>query len=197
MMRNFRKPDLTAPRFRPKAFNVLNKELWKEFKEKHPKYKDLTYTEFKNIIKLGNQKLWEKIISYRDGVELPESLGFIFIGTCTSQNPKRKNINYGKSIKYGFEVSNNNLISDGKLAKIFYTNYAVKYKVKDREIWTFAPCRLFKRHVAKSYSENWEKYIEVPDNLKISKLYTEIVTKDMEKKETSSMIVNYNEFDLS
>jgi hypothetical protein len=83
MTRNFRKPDLAAPRFRAKALNVLNKELWKEFKEKHPKYKDLTYMDFKKIIKLSNQNLWEKIISYRDGVQLPESLGFIFIGTCT------------------------------------------------------------------------------------------------------------------
>ena len=195
-MREFRKPDLSAPRFRPKSFNVLNKELWKEFKERHPKYKNITYMEFKKIIKISNQRLWEKIISYRDGVEIPESLGFIFIGTCTSQNPKRKNINYGKSIKYGFEVNNNNLISDGKLAKIFYTNYAVKYKVKDRQIWNFAPCRAFKRAVAKSYPENWEKYIEVPDNLKISKLYKATVSNDIEIKETMSSIINYNEFDI-
>lgn len=195
-MKDFRKPDLNAPRFRPKVFNVLNKKLWKEFKEKYPKYEDITYADFKKIIKMSNQKLWEKIISYRDGVQIPESLGFIFIGTCTSQNPKRKNINYGKSIKYGYEVNNNNLISDGKLAKIFYTNYAVKYKVKDRQIWNFVPCRSFKRAVAKSYPENWEKYIEVPDNLKISKLYKSTVLNDKENKETLSSIINYNEFDI-
>lgn len=196
-MRDFRKPDLNAPRFRHKHKNVLDVELWKSFIEKYPNRKGLTYKQFRDIIKTANNLFWDKVITYRDGVELPESLGYMFIGTCTSQNPKRANINFGKSIKYGFRVNNTNLISDGKLAKIFYTNYAVKYRVKDRQIWTFIPCRAFKRKVSKVYSENWEKYIVVPDNLRISKLYNGLITKEIVQKKVSTPSIHYNEFDVS
>ncbi len=196
-MRDFKKPDLNAPRFRHKHKNVLDTELWKSFIEKYPQHKGLSYKQFRTIIKNSNNLFWDKVINYRDGVELPESLGYIFIGTCTSQSPKRPNINFGKSIKYGYRVNNNNLISDGKLAKIFYTNYAVKYRVKDRQIWTFIPCRVFKRQVSKAYSENWEKYIVVPDNLRISKLYNGLITKEIVDKKSSTTSLYYNEFDVS
>jgi hypothetical protein len=197
MMREFRKPDLNAPRFRHKHKNVLNKELYKSFIEKYPHRSNIDYKTFVNIVKTSNKLFWEKVIDHRDGVELPENLGYIFIGTCTSQSPKRPNINFGKSIKYGFTVNNTNLISDNKLAKIFYTNYPVKYRVKDREIWTFMPCRVFKRTVAKTYPENWEKYIVVPDNLRVSKLYNAFLVKEDIQKRHKTTPLNYNEFDLS
>ena len=196
MMREFRKPDLNAPRYRPKVLNVLNKDLWKAFKEKHPKYKDVSYTTFKNIIKAGNQVIWENVIELRDGVELPESLGYLFVGSCTLKKKDRENIDYGKSIKYGTKVTNKNWDSDGKLAKIFYTNYAVKYQVQDRQIWNFVPCRTFKRAVAKTYPENWTKYVQVENNIRISKLYTALTLNHLEQKNTERDIQNYNEFDI-
>lgn len=196
MVREFRKPDLNAPRFRPKVYNVLNRDLWKAFKEKYPKYANLTYSKFKDIIAKSNKVLWESVVEYRDGVELPESLGYMFLGTCGIKSYKRDNIDYGKSIKSGVKVSNNNWDSDGKLGKIFYTNYAVKYKVRDRQIWTFRPCRQFKRYVAKQYPENWTKYVKVENQIRISKLYTALTYIQFEKKNTEIKLKDYNEFDL-
>ena len=74
-MREFRKPDLNAPRYRPKVYNVLSQDLLTQFKEKYPKYKDLSYQVFKDVIKKANEVLWNTVIENRDGVELPESLG--------------------------------------------------------------------------------------------------------------------------
>jgi hypothetical protein len=196
MMSNFRKPDLNAPRYRPKVLNVLNKELWKSFLIKYPQYKGLTYKNFKKIIGDSNRVLWENVINNRDGVELPESLGFIFLGSCYVKNKNKVNINYGKSIKEGIKISNNNWESDGLLGKIFYTNYSVKYKVQDRQIWTFVPCRYFKRSVAKEYPENWTKYVKVDDRMKVSRLYTKITYKNYLTELTNKNLVNYNEFDL-
>jgi hypothetical protein len=195
MARDFKKPNLTAPRYRPKVYNVLNEDLFKAFKEKHPKYSDLKYKDFKKIIATSNQVLWENVIKYRDGVELPESLGFIFIGTCEPAI-KKQNIDYGKSIKSGITVSNQNWDSDGKLGKIFYTNYPVKYKVPDRQIWNFVPCRKFKRTVAKEYPENWTKYLKVPNNSKVSKMYYMMSCDHKKMLENTIKIDNYNEFEI-
>jgi hypothetical protein len=76
-----------------------------------------------------NQILYETVIETRDGVQLPEQIGWLFIGTCPTS--KKRNINYVKSNKYGVEITNNNWETDGKLAKIFFTNYAPKHKIKN------------------------------------------------------------------
>lgn len=195
-MSNFRKPDLNAPRYRPKVLNVLNKELWKSFLIKYPKYAGLKYKEFKKIIGDSNRILWENVIKHRDGVELPESLGYIFIGSCKLHDPNKVNVNYGRSIKEGIRVSNNNWESDGLIGKIFYTNYSVKYKVQDRQIWHFVPCRYFKRGVAKEYPENWTKYVKIDSHMKVSKLYTKYAYKNYMEQLTKKNLVDYNEFDL-
>lgn len=59
------------------------------------------------------------------------------------------------------------------------------------------PCRVFKRTVAKTYPENWEKYIVVPDNLRVSKLYNAFLVKEDIQKRHKTTPLNYNEFDLS
>jgi len=194
-MRQFKKPDLNAPRYRPKVHNVLSTDLLKLFKEKYPKYKDIDYKIFKKVINKFSQNIWESVIDMRDGIELPESLGYVFIGTCLNSGSNKPNIDYGKSIKYGVQVTNKNWESDGKLGKIFYTNYSVKYKVQDRQIWTFIPCRTFKRTVAKRYPEDWTKYVKIDNNLKISKLYTFRTLEQMDKKLDASKLENYNEFE--
>ena len=58
------------------------KQTIKEFKEKKPLYSDIDNVKLKKIIKLYNIKSLEAVIENRDGVELPDSLGYLFIGTC-------------------------------------------------------------------------------------------------------------------
>ncbi len=41
MISNFKKPDLTAPRYRRKTLGLLNKETFKEFKDKRPLYSNI------------------------------------------------------------------------------------------------------------------------------------------------------------
>lgn len=195
-MREFKKPNLKAPRYRPKTYNVLNPDLFKQFKEKYPKYDKLSYATFRKIINEASKKIWESVVEYRDGVELPEGLGYLFIGTCVSTGIKTENVNYGKSIKYGLKVTNTNLDSDGKLAKIFYTNYPVKYKVLDRQIWALIPCRNFKRYVSKTYADNWNRYIKMENRFKVSNLYTANFMKNLQQKADNEKVKNYNEFDI-
>ena len=92
MINNFKKPNLNARRYREKRLGLLNEETIKEFKDKKPIYSDIDNTKLKKIIKLYNVKIWNTVIENRDGVELHDSLGFLFIGTC--KHSKTVNTNY-------------------------------------------------------------------------------------------------------
>jgi hypothetical protein len=193
-MEDFNKPNIKASRYRPQVNTVLNKEFFENFKKAYPKYKDLDNKVIRKMIKRFNQVLHQAVIDTRDGVQLPEQLGWIFIGTC--QRSKKVNIDYGKSKKYGVKVSNKNWETDGKLAKIFFSNYAPKLKMKNREFWGFTACREFKRAVSKSYPENWNMYIEVLPGAKIDKVYNSVLYKDFLKKAEKKALDDYNEFDI-
>lgn len=193
-MREFRSPDLKAPRYRPEVHTIMSKEFFESFKKKHPKYKDLDNVELRKIVKYFNNTLYQTVIDTRDGVQLPEQIGWLFIGTC--QSPKKQNIDFVKSKKYGVAVTNKNWETDGKLAKIFFTSYALKHKMKNREFWGFVACRDFKRAVAKSYPENWNMYLVVEPTIKIKLNNTKNYLVNSTKQKNIEGLKNYNEFEL-
>jgi hypothetical protein len=193
-MKEFKQPNVKASRYRPKVSTILNKEFFENFKQMHPKYKNLDNKLLRKIIKRFNQVIYQAVIDNRNGVQLPEQIGWLFIGTC--QQSKKDNIDYAKSKKYGFKVSNNNWDTDGKLAKIFFSNYAPKHKMKNREFWGFTASREFKRNVAKTYPENWSLYVTVLSKAKIDKVYNSIIYKNYLNKVNNKALKSYNEFDL-
>jgi hypothetical protein len=193
-MKEFKSPDLTAPRYRPQVHTIMNKEFFESFKKKHPKYKDLDNVELRKIVKYFNNTLYQTVIDTRDGVQLPEQIGWLFIGTC--QSPKKQNIDFVKSKKYGVAVTNKNWETDGKLAKIFFTSYALKHKMKNREFWGFVACREFKRAVAKAYPENWNMYLVVEPTRKIKLNSTRNYLASSAKKQETEGLKHYNEFEL-
>ena len=169
MLNNFKKPDLNKQRYREKVYGLLNLKTLEEFKEKYPIYSGVSNEKLKNIIKCFNGKIWSNVIKNRDGVELPDSLGYLFIGTCPP--PKKVNTDYSSSNKYGKVIQNRNWETDGNIGKIFYTNYSTKYRFKNRELWQFKGIRQFKRTVAKSYPKQWKKYIVMKNKLRVADMY--------------------------
>lgn len=192
--KTYKKPDLKAPRYRPDTLSVSTDELFKEFKLKFPEYKSVSNGDLRKIIINFNTNIWKEAIKYRDGIELPEGLGYIFIGTCLP--PTGKNINAPNSLKYGKQLKNTNLASDGFLAKIFYSSYASKYKYEFRKLWKFKGCRNFTRAVSKAYSDNWKMYVQVDKNFKISALYKKVMIRDYMQKTDKIKLNDYDEFDL-
>jgi hypothetical protein len=53
-MKEFRSPDLTAPRYRPEVYTIMNKKFFESFKKKHPKYNNLDDKELRKIVKYFN-----------------------------------------------------------------------------------------------------------------------------------------------
>jgi len=194
-MKDFKIPNLNAPRYRAKTATLLNKKVYENFLEKYPKHSSVTLNDFKKIINTFNKNISKAVINNRDGIELPEKLGYLFIGKC-EKNIKDENVDYGSSIKYNKKVSHRNWESDGYLAKIFYTNYAFKYRIKDRELWEFKANKDFRKATSSSFPELYAKYILVADNQKISELYNKYRAKDFLKKKSDEALNNYNEFKL-
>ena len=193
-MREFKTPDLSAPRYRSEVSNLLDKEFFDGFKKKYPRYAKYENSMLKNITKTFNRTVYNMVVDSRDGVQLPDQIGWLFVGTC--QQSKKRNVDFSKSRQYGVEVNNNNFATDGKLAKIFFTSNALKHKMKNREYWTFVACRDFKRLVAKSYPENWNMYRVVENNKKIKKLYQQVYYAGKEALLTQNALKTYNEFEL-
>lgn len=195
MIASYNKADRKAPRFRQSIASLLNKDLYKQFYEKYPEYKKYSEEQIKEVVTTYNEVMYNTVINHRDGIELPESLGYIFIGSCKA--PIKKNVDYGKSETTGVSVINRNLGSDSYLAKIFYTNFEHKYRFKHRKLWKFKGGREFTKAVSEAYKEDWPKYIVVENYVKISSLYREAKIKHKRMKKNNLAVPDkYNEFDF-
>jgi hypothetical protein len=192
--KQFKKPDLTAPRYRPKKLNLTNTDFYNRFITENPKYANISNIQFKEIIKTFNGLIWEGVIKERDGIQLPEQLGYIFIGSCPRK--VNDNVDYNKSLHYGVKLQNRNWESDQYVAKIFYTNFETKYRFKNHDLWGFTGLRDFKRSVAKTYPEQWKKYVQVDNKLKISRLFRLEKFKQFKTDETKELLKTYDEFNL-
>lgn len=171
-MAAFKKPDLSAPRFREKTMTLLDAKLHKAFIDKYPKYAHIDLRAFKEVITTYSGLLWQGAIDNRDGVELPESLGYILVAKCN--RPKKQNTDFASSAKFGKKVNHANWDSDNYLAKICYTNYSLKYRFSDRELWSFSPVKQFRSTVSGSFAERYNGYIHLNENLKLAQLYKNV-----------------------
>ncbi len=196
-MQPIRKPDLNAPRFRKPVTKTVTAKTLKAFKEKHKGYDNVDYETFKSIIAKHCEKIWNTVINTRDGIELPEGIGYIFIGACPAR--KKQVVDYKKSFECGYKVSTMNWETDGTIGKIFFSNYNVKYKIRDREIWAFNPVRQFKREFAKVYPEKWKMYLSIDKTKPVSQLYfnpRKYVDRNPEIKTDEFLLSIYNEFEF-
>lgn len=187
-----RKPDLKGPRFRNKRISVLTRKTLKQFQEKYPEYKDLSLKEFKDIVMSFNAEIVQGILDNRDGIELPEGLGYIFMGSCPPA--KKKNVDYSKSFKYGVETSYKNWDSDNKLLKIFYTNHTTKYPFTNKQVWSFKASKPFRKMASDSFKENWAMYITVNPTEKISAMFDKYRKQDYKRNLKPIIPEGYDEF---
>lgn len=159
MLRKIKPNDRKAKRFRYSAgrINVLNKELFEHYKELYPKT-EIDYKTFKLIIKVAHDVILDIIINDRDGYQFPFMLGYIFVG---SYIPVTKPVDHKKSLEIGYEVRHNNYETDGRACKIFYSSYASKYKLVNRQLWKFTPHRNFKDTVSSNFKKNYKLYKEI------------------------------------
>lgn len=195
MNNSFRSPDVKGPRFRPKRHVMLTKEVYLKFKDKYPEYEDLTLEQFKLIIKTFNIKLGEGMIKNRDGVELPQGLGYLFMGSCPPTKGK-KNVNMKLSKETGVKATHKNWDSDNLLMKIFYTNFTSKYPFHNKQVWSLKAIKPLRVKASKAYKKDWPKYIVVDPSEKISAMYNRARKKEFGIKQMNKVPEGYNEFEI-
>lgn len=156
MLRKVKPNDRTGKRFRASAgrTNVLTPELFTSYKEKYPK-SEIDYKTFKGVIARLSTLIINHVQEDRDGYQLPQMLGYLFVG---SYKPARKAIDYKKSQELGLEVYHNNFDTDGLACKIFFSNYASKYKMVFRQLWKFKAHRTFQDQVSQTFKKNYKIY---------------------------------------
>lgn len=163
----YKKPDTSAPRFRRERLNVLTPELFRKFKRQNPEI-NIDYQTFRKVILSFNKKIWVKVLENREGVELPERLGYIFIGTC----PKASGITDPiTSAEYDRKIDHKNWDSNQYVCKIFYSNYGTKYKFANSGMWYFVASRKFKRAASATFVKNWNRYVKVSPISKVSNFF--------------------------
>lgn len=193
-MKDAKQPNLTGPRYRQSVSGTINAGMIREIKEKVPSAKDYTDQQIKDMIRAFNVNVWKTALDNRDGVELPEQIGHIFIGTCPPK--KSPNVDFKMTAEYMKVIQHRNWESDNYLAKIFFTNYSSKYRFKNHEIWGFNAARQFTRTLGQVYPKQWKMYIQVDPKRKISVLYRKQVYKQVKQLETQDILKDYNEFEL-
>lgn len=186
----------TKPRFRQTSIGLLNSEIYSEFLKKYPEHSQYTQENFEKIVNTYNAMLQDVVINERDGIELPEGLGYMFVGSC--KPTVKENVDIYKSKQVGKKVMNRNLATDGYVCKIFYTNYESKFKFAHRSLWKFKGARQFTRTLSKVYREEWPKYIAVEEYIKISSLVRKYQQDERRKRisDSRSLSEDYKEFDI-
>ena len=163
-MTKFNKPNLNAPRFKKKRESMLNNKFYQELKSKYPECKNLDKREIREIVEAFNKEVVETIVTDRNGFELPEGLGYLFIGAVKIK--KKKVVDYKNSLEHGVLITHKNWDTDGYVGKIVYTNYKAKYRFKNAQIWGFSACRNFRRYVSKEFKERWNTYKMLIENVR-------------------------------
>ena len=160
--------------------------------DKHPKYADLSLEKFKEVISSFNGSIWKTVLEHRDGVELPEQLGYLFIGSCPRK--KGETTDYKKSKELGQKVQIQNWETDNHIGKIFYTNFETKYRFRFHELWGFTAVRDFKRSTAQTYPENWNMYVKIDNMQRVSKIFRKQRYKILKQEEKVVTLDSYDEF---
>lgn len=194
-MLDIKKPNLKAPRFRKPTLGTLNRKFISKIKQDVPSARVYDDERIKTILRKFNENVRKAVIDNRDGVELPEKLGRIFVGSCY---PPDTVINYRESAEKNQKVLHKNWETDGFIAKIFYLNrgFEKKTRFKNQELWGFDACRKFKRGLASVYPQTWKKYAVIRNDKKLALTQKFQTIEHINKKREEKALESYNEFEL-
>lgn len=163
-MRKKLKLDPSAPRYRPEFTKVLNRTMWRRFFRENPQFKPFkhvySYQQLTDLLKNFHLNITKLAIDNRDGVLLPERLGWIFLSSI--KKPKRT-VNEKLSNELGYDIGYSNNHTDGKLLKINYRSAAKAFNFENKDLWKFYPAQNFQDKASKAFSEKYMLYIVAED----------------------------------
>lgn len=191
---SFKAPDITAPRFKIRSKPVIDKDFLDKFRKRFPENRNIKHTTFSRIMIAVHEEIVQGIIENRDGIELPEGLGFLFIANC--QKSKKQNIDFKASKLAGEKVLHQNWESDNRLMKIMFSNGAAKYKLPNKQVWAFRLSKANRKTVSAAYKKQWAKYHIIPNMKGIQSMFKRGLRKTRFKDRVTEIPMDYNEFKM-
>ena len=153
--------DLKAPRSKLKGrLSAFSTEFFDFLKEKDPNFPFEKWADFRPTGDALLLAMAEIIASSREAIELPSMIGMLVVVSVDKPIVK-KLVNYKVSIENQRTIFTSNLHTDGRMASIKFSNYYIEYKLKNRDLWRFIPCRVLSRTVSKKFSENPDLYAKI------------------------------------
>lgn len=186
--------DLGAPRLRPETTPVLKGKFITKFNKKYPEHGGITNTLFNTIVKTFNNLMVDGIVDNRDGIELPEGLGYLMIITCPKA--KKLNVDYKASREAGQVIMHQNWETDNKLMKIVYNNEAVKYRFSNKQVWTLSLIRRHTRSISPRYVKQWQMYHFIENGRFIGERFKKGLRKANLKTQVPRSPEGYDEFKM-
>lgn len=191
---SFKAPDIKGPRFRKHTKAVIDKAFIDKFIKRFPEHASIKPDMFRTVIKNFHGEIVKALIENRDGIELPEGLGFLFIANC--QKSKKENIDFKASTLAGRKILHQNWDSDNRLMKIIFSNAAVRYRLANKQIWAFRLVKANRKSVSVGYKRQWTKYHFIPNEKGIHTMFRKRVKSAKIADRKTEIPFEYDEFKM-
>jgi len=168
MRSTYKKPNVKGPRFRNKVKRALDQDFFVKLTKMYP---DLTISrqDVRKILNTFHAICIKEIAETRDGIELLEQLGNIIVGKFKTQETWKGNV--PKSIQYETKIDYLNWEQNEWICKIFYSNFASKYRFRNAALWAFEPVKSMKKVVSKAFTKDPYKYVFADHYNRINKVF--------------------------
>lgn len=165
---------------------------FKQLKAQYPELKQYTNGEIRRHIIAYNKCIADTICTHRDGVELPEHMGTVFVGALKSKNPP---IDWTATEKTGKIIYQNSLKSMGYSFIIFYVHSLEKYNFANRGIWKITCTETVTSKVGAAFNKNWKNFISIPSRQHVEGFIKNYWNKYRANKKHKEELKSYNEFE--
>ena len=171
-------------------YNICCREFTTQLQEKYPQLKKYSIGQLKKMIREFNRGLGDYIIENRDGIELPNFIGQLFIGSCKQVKPVPEHIieNSSKPLKI------RNVDSHFPFCFYMTRNYASRFAMG--KFWWFEANRELKERISENFSKNWKNYIDMASTYPVSANYLNDLKRTRAKNFNRYNDFHYREFDL-
>jgi len=167
----YKEPDRHSKRFRNNKIDAISQEFFNNFMKTHPDFAFST-VDIRRILKTFHELCNKIIAETRDGLELPEQLGYIVLGKQRIRDVDEI-IDSKLTMKYHKKILHSNWEENQWFCKIYYTNFANKYRFKNSALWGFQASRKLKQNVSKAFKKNPTTYIYLDNYGKVNKIFRE------------------------
>jgi mRNA-degrading endonuclease YafQ of YafQ-DinJ toxin-antitoxin module len=198
-LREYAKPDVSAPRHRQKVTKMHQVPgIFDELRERKPLLKNYTDKQLKDIYK---DFIKTKVVPYvennREPLEFPFNMGHMFLGIYGKWSKGR--VDHNSSADLGLEVHHRNGSTDGYGICIFWTisGLTSNHGFANNHMWGFKPAKKFIREANRKVRDDegaFKRYMHIKNTKFIRRdvVLGERALKNAQKYKTE--IEEYDEF---